>query len=161
MQILCLFGMYFDAVVVDVRTFLLLFRFTLAILCLWTESKKHLILVFFRILPGATLLKTWTRCRGTLWDLIAITSRFRATSNSSLTISRLRWAKWLTFRKDTRITWPKIKRYLIIGIHKTGPFASLIGIPMEFCNWGGQNDSHLKKILALHDLKSKDIWLFA
>ena len=37
MQILGLFGMYFDAVVVDVKTFLLLFRFTLAIL--WLDSK--------------------------------------------------------------------------------------------------------------------------
>ena len=32
-QILGLMGMYFDAVVVEVKTFLLLFRFTLAILC--------------------------------------------------------------------------------------------------------------------------------
>ena len=37
MQILGLFGMYFDAVVVEVKTFLLLFRFTLAIL--WLDSK--------------------------------------------------------------------------------------------------------------------------
>ena len=33
MQILGLLGMYFDAVVVKVETFLLLFRFALAILC--------------------------------------------------------------------------------------------------------------------------------
>ena len=33
MQILGLFGMYFDAVVVEVETFLLLFRLALAILC--------------------------------------------------------------------------------------------------------------------------------
>ena len=38
MQILGLFGMYyFDAVVVEVKTFLLLFRFTLAIL--WLDFK--------------------------------------------------------------------------------------------------------------------------
>ena len=34
MQILGLLGMYFDAVVVEVETFLLLFRLALAILCL-------------------------------------------------------------------------------------------------------------------------------
>ena len=34
MQILGLLGMYFDAVVVGVKTFLLLFRLALAILCL-------------------------------------------------------------------------------------------------------------------------------
>ena len=34
MQILGLLGMYFDAVVVEVKTFLLLFRLALAILCL-------------------------------------------------------------------------------------------------------------------------------
>ena len=33
MQILGLLGMYFDAVVVKVKTFLLLFRLALAILC--------------------------------------------------------------------------------------------------------------------------------
>ena len=33
MQILGLLGMYFDAVVVEVKTFLLLFRLALAILC--------------------------------------------------------------------------------------------------------------------------------
>ena len=36
MQILGLLGMYFDAVVVEVKTFLLLFRLALAILCLVT-----------------------------------------------------------------------------------------------------------------------------
>jgi hypothetical protein len=34
MQILGLLGMYFDAVVVEVKTFLLLFRLALAILCI-------------------------------------------------------------------------------------------------------------------------------
>ena len=33
MQILSLFGMYLDAVEVEVKTFLFLFRFNLAILC--------------------------------------------------------------------------------------------------------------------------------
>ena len=33
-QILCLLGIYFDAVVVEVTTFLLIFRLALAILCL-------------------------------------------------------------------------------------------------------------------------------
>ena len=36
MQILGLLGMYFDAVVVEVKTFLLLFRLALAILCIVT-----------------------------------------------------------------------------------------------------------------------------
>ena len=35
-QILGLMGMYFDAVVVEVKTFLLLFRLALAILCIVT-----------------------------------------------------------------------------------------------------------------------------
>ena len=35
MQILGLLGMYFDAVVVEVKTFSLLFRLALAILCDW------------------------------------------------------------------------------------------------------------------------------
>ena len=34
MQILGLLGMYFDAVVVEVKTFLLLFKFALVILCI-------------------------------------------------------------------------------------------------------------------------------
>ena len=33
MLVLVILGMYFDAVVVEVKTFLLLFRFALAILC--------------------------------------------------------------------------------------------------------------------------------
>ena len=40
MQILGLFGMYFDAVVVEVKTFLLLFRLALAILCSPNFLKK-------------------------------------------------------------------------------------------------------------------------
>ena len=40
MQILGLLGMYFDAVVVEFKTFLLLFRLTLAILCnVWLMIK--------------------------------------------------------------------------------------------------------------------------
>ena len=35
MQIVGLLGMYFDAVVVKIETFLLLFRFALAILCMY------------------------------------------------------------------------------------------------------------------------------
>ena len=45
MLILGLLGMYFDAVVVEVKTFLLLFRFALAILCMGlpkSNSKKDL-----------------------------------------------------------------------------------------------------------------------
>ena len=38
MQILDLLGMYFDAVVVKVKTFLLLFRLALAILCQKTST---------------------------------------------------------------------------------------------------------------------------
>ena len=39
-QILGLLGMYFDAVVVEVETFLLLFRLDLAILCSKIESSE-------------------------------------------------------------------------------------------------------------------------
>ena len=39
-QILGLLGMYFDAVVVEVKTFLLLFRLALAILCFYTKILK-------------------------------------------------------------------------------------------------------------------------
>ena len=42
MQILGLLGMYFDAVVLEVKTFLLLFRLTLAILC----AKSLLVTIF-------------------------------------------------------------------------------------------------------------------
>ena len=42
-QILGLMGMYFDTVVVEVETFLLLFRLALAILCIL--SLKHLVLL--------------------------------------------------------------------------------------------------------------------
>ena len=46
-QILGLLGMYFDAVVGEVKTFLLLFRLTLSIL--WLELEKHFFLatIFF------------------------------------------------------------------------------------------------------------------
>ena len=37
-EILGLLGMYFDAVVVEVKTFLLLFRLALAILCMHTMA---------------------------------------------------------------------------------------------------------------------------
>ena len=42
MQILDLLGMYFDALVVEFKTFLLLFRLTLAILCgsTWIKMDK-------------------------------------------------------------------------------------------------------------------------
>ena len=46
MQILGLLGMYFDAVVVEVKTFLLLFRLALAILC----DAKPRILILMRTL---------------------------------------------------------------------------------------------------------------
>ena len=39
-QILGLLGMYFDAVVVEVKTFLLLFRLALAILCIEQPQQK-------------------------------------------------------------------------------------------------------------------------
>ena len=39
-QILGLLGMYFDAVVVEVKTFLLLFRLALAILCLMRKRLR-------------------------------------------------------------------------------------------------------------------------
>ena len=38
MQILGLLGMYFDAVVVEVKTFLFLFRLALAILCMPSKT---------------------------------------------------------------------------------------------------------------------------
>ena len=38
-QILGLLGMYFDAVVVEVKTFLLLFRLALAILCIYRKMQ--------------------------------------------------------------------------------------------------------------------------
>ena len=41
MQILGLLGMYFDAVIVEVKTFSLLFRLALAILCLMIELIKN------------------------------------------------------------------------------------------------------------------------
>ena len=41
MQILGLLGVHFDAVVVEVKTFLLLFRLALAILCLMIELIKN------------------------------------------------------------------------------------------------------------------------
>ena len=40
MQILGLLGMYFDAVVVEVKTFLLLFRLALALFTVLSESLK-------------------------------------------------------------------------------------------------------------------------
>ena len=43
MQILVLLGMYFDAVVVEVKTFLFLFRLALAILCRAAILKKSLV----------------------------------------------------------------------------------------------------------------------
>ena len=42
MQILGLLGMYFDAVVVEVKTFLLLFRLAFAILCFKTQRVAKL-----------------------------------------------------------------------------------------------------------------------
>ena len=47
MQILDLLGMYFDAVVVKVQTFLLLFRFPLAILC--NMSIIRITIIIFRL----------------------------------------------------------------------------------------------------------------
>ena len=41
MQILGLLGMYFDAVVVEVKTFFLLFRLALAILCACSTDKSR------------------------------------------------------------------------------------------------------------------------
>ena len=55
MLILDLLGMYFDAVVVEVKTFLLLFRLALAILCTFNSLlfiilfEKRVILVIFYI----------------------------------------------------------------------------------------------------------------
>ena len=49
-QILGLFGMYFDAVVVEVKTFLLLFRLALAILCLISATSEEAQESFSKIL---------------------------------------------------------------------------------------------------------------
>ena len=50
MLILGLLGMYFDAVVVEVKTFLLLFRLALAILCCLCIHKDKCKTLLYRIL---------------------------------------------------------------------------------------------------------------
>ena len=54
MQILGLLGMYFDAVVVAVKTFLLLFRLALAILWLKTTTRIDIMLETLRFLIASS-----------------------------------------------------------------------------------------------------------
>ena len=49
MQILGLLGMYFDAVVVEVKTCLLLFRLALAILCVIGKIPSDIELLMLRV----------------------------------------------------------------------------------------------------------------
>ena len=58
-QILGLLGMYFDAVVVEVKTFSLLFRLALAILWLRAVRLSSLVSFYFKIRLGDCLRTNW------------------------------------------------------------------------------------------------------
>ena len=55
MQILGLFGMHFDAVVVEVKTFLLLFRLTLAILCATATHDDGMYVLYYHFFFNKSL----------------------------------------------------------------------------------------------------------
>ena len=59
MQILGRLGMYFDAVVVEVQTFLLIFRLALTILCAIIAKNIFPLLFFTRGVPNLPHTQQW------------------------------------------------------------------------------------------------------